>query len=78
MGRDCSGGDGRTLRPIPALSDHGDRPNEEFFRVKFVDPIKALIAAGYDYKVDAVRGIAGSRLGAGAALPPLLLDDDGL
>jgi len=41
-------------------------------------PIKALIAAGYDYKVDAVRGIAGSRLGAGAALPPLLLDDDGL
>ncbi|WDZ82712.1 helix-turn-helix transcriptional regulator [Micromonospora cathayae] len=28
------------------------------------------------YPVHAVRGIAGYRLGAGAALPPLLLDDD--
>ncbi|WP_344218585.1 YafY family protein [Kribbella sancticallisti] len=28
------------------------------------------------YPVDAVAGVAGYRLGAGAALPPLLLDDD--
>ena len=28
------------------------------------------------YPVEAVRGTAGYRLGAGAALPPLLLDDD--
>jgi len=28
------------------------------------------------YPVDAVPGVAGYRLGAGAALPPLLLDDD--
>ena len=28
------------------------------------------------YPVDAVPGVAGYRLGAGAALPPLLLDDE--
>ena len=28
------------------------------------------------YPVDAVPGVAGYRLGAGTALPPLLLDDD--
>lgn len=29
-----------------------------------------------DYPVHAVRGVAGYRLGAGAALPPLLLEDE--
>ncbi|MFD0905311.1 helix-turn-helix transcriptional regulator [Actinomadura sediminis] len=70
----------RLLKLLSLLQAHGDRSGAELAGRLGVTPrtvrrdVDRLRELGYP--VHAVRGTAGYRLGAGSALPPLLLDDD--
>ncbi|WP_461066402.1 helix-turn-helix transcriptional regulator [Streptomyces pseudoechinosporeus] len=71
---------GRLLKLLSLLQTHGDRSGAELAgrlgvsRRTLRRDVERLRELGYP--VQATRGTAGYRLGAGATLPPLLLDDD--
>ncbi|MFC5823559.1 helix-turn-helix transcriptional regulator [Nonomuraea insulae] len=70
----------RLLKLLSLLQANRDRPGAELAELLGVTPrtvrrdVERLRELGYP--VDAVQGTAGYRLGAGASLPPLLLDDE--
>ncbi|MER5713812.1 WYL domain-containing protein [Streptomyces sp. NPDC002132] len=71
---------GRLLKLLSLLQTHRDRGGAELAERLGVSrrtlrrDVQRLRALGYP--VNAIQGTAGYRLGAGTALPPLLLDDD--
>ncbi|MFF8193496.1 helix-turn-helix transcriptional regulator [Streptomyces bobili] len=71
---------GRLLKLLSLLQTHGDRSGAELAERLGVSrrtlrrDVERLRALGYP--VHATQGTPGYRLGAGATLPPLLLDDD--
>ncbi|WP_030764984.1 helix-turn-helix transcriptional regulator [Streptomyces sp. NRRL F-2664] len=71
---------GRLLKLLSLLQTHRDRSGAELAACLGVSrrtlrrDVERLRALGYP--VEATQGTAGYRLGAGRALPPLLLDDD--